>query len=179
LHKVDIPYKDYFNDDKPAIATFYFNINAFELAEIAVMFDGDLGEYMRRSFGTDGNFKDGFKVLKLLFIRGYGRRELGTDGVRWRFIKKPEWIAELLPSPEFEAFYLKLTDDAEFSSAFWNGLVSEELLKRAKLLEEGGAVEKPAEGPGDVKFRDLSIEDQFKLFQTKLAEKKPANEITA
>lgn len=183
---MDQPYNDYFNNDKPAVETFYFNINAFELAEIAVEFEGDLGEYMRTAFGDKENYKDGFKVLKLLFIKGYGRRQKGTDGEgneRMRFVKRPEWVGELLPSPEFEAFYLRLTEDTEFATAFWNGLVSEELLKRAKLIEERGDV-LPAAPKDGKKFRDLPIEEQFKLFQarqagTDLAQKTPANEVTA
>lgn len=181
MHRVTVPYKDWFDDDKPKLETMFFNINAFELAEIAAEFDDDLGEYMRRAFGKDGTYKDGFRVLRLLFIKGYGRRQKGTDGdgnERIRFVKNPAWIMELLPSPEFEAFYLKLTDDATFAAAFWNGLVSAELLARANKIQ---AVEdvKPVEGKGDTKFRDLPVHEQAELMRLRaqLATKQPAEQV--
>lgn len=176
MHKVDISYRDYFNDDKPAVETMYFNINAWELAEIAAEFDDDLAEYMRKAFGEGGNYKDGFKVLKLLFIKGYGRRKEASDGSgRIRFVKDPAWIAELLPSPEFEAFYLKLTDDEKFATDFWNGLVSAELLERANKIRNSDEVKPTATGT-DEKYRDLPLEEQLALIQAKIAAKKPANE---
>lgn len=178
MHRVSVPYQDWFDDDKPKVETMFFNINAFELAEIAAEFDDDLGEYMRRAFGKDGSYKDGFRVLRLLFIKGYGRRQKGTDGEnneRIRFVKDPAWLKELLPSPEFEAFYLKLTDDTQFAIDFWNGLVSKELLERAKKFQETGDVKKIETGTGQA-LADLPLEDQIKVLQSQLAEKKPANE---
>lgn len=179
MHRVTVPYKDWFDDDKPKLETMFFNINAFELAEIAAEFDDDLGEYMRRAFGKDGTYKDGFRVLRLLFIKGYGRRQKGTDGdgnERIRFVKNPAWIMELLPSPEFEAFYLKLTDHTEFAVSFWNGLVSPDLLERAKKFQEAGDVKKVDTGT-DTSLAELPIEDQIKVLQARLAEKTPANEV--
>lgn len=167
MHKIEIEYTDYFNNNEKRTDELYFNINAFELAEIAVDFDEGLGEYMRTALSSGRN-KDAFKVLKLLFIRGYGRRK-EIDG-RWRFIKNPDWIVELLPSPEFEAFYLKLADNTQFATDFWNGLVSEELLKRAKLLQENGEVLPPLSPNTDgKKFRDLSLEEQVALMRQKAA----------
>lgn len=181
MHKVTVNYEDWFDDDKKKMETFFFNINAFELAEIAAEFDDDLGEYMRKAFGDDGNYKDGFKVLKMLFIKGYGRRLESIDGSgRMRFVKDPRWIMELLPSPEFEAFYLKLTDDTEFAISFWNGLVSKELLGRAKKLQSADDF-KPVKTGTDEKLSELSLEDQVKLLKARneLLEKTPANEVTA
>lgn len=179
MHKVTVPYEDWFDDDKKKLETFFFNINAFELAEIAAEFDDDLGEYMRQAFGKDGNYKDGFKVLKLLFIKGYGRRQESVDGSgRMRFVKDPRWIMELLPSPEFEAFYLKLTDDTEFAIEFWNKLVSKELLERAKKIQAAEDVKKVDTG-GDESLSDMSLEEQVRLLKARndLLEKKPAAEI--
>lgn len=167
MYKVDIPYRDYFNDDKEAVETLYFNLTAFELAEIAVEFEseGGIQKYMTESLQSD-NYANAFKVLKMLFVRGYGRR-LETEG-RSRFIKKPEWVAELLPSPEFEAFYLQLTSDTKFAEAFWHGLVNEELLKKAQQVQEVEVLEKQ-QVSGGKNFRDLPLEEQVKLLQAKVA----------
>jgi hypothetical protein len=181
MHKVTVPYTDWFDDDKSKTETFYFNINAFELAEIAAEFDDDLGEYMRRSFGKDGNYKDGFKVLKLLFIKAYGRRQESVDGSgRMRFVKDPRWIMELLPSPEFEAFYLKLTDDTEFAVSFWNGIVSKELLERSKKIAAADDIKKVDTGTTD-NLSELSLEEQLRVLKARndLLEKTPANEVAA
>lgn len=169
MYKVDIPYKDLFTG-KDAVETMYFHINAFELAEIMLEFtdeeDGLSGYVRRHSAGIDTMNKELFSVLKMLFVRGYGRRE-ERDG-RSRFIKRPAWLEELLPSPEFEAFYMKLGSNAKFSTAFWNGLVSAELLKQAEAINENKDV-----APSKTKFRDLPMEEQVRL----LREKIPAAEL--
>lgn len=173
MYKVSILYKDYFNDNKEAYEDLYFNLNAFELAEIAVEFeaDGGIKKYMTESLKSQ-DYKNAFKVLKMLFVSGYGRRQVTSDRVR--FIKKPEWVLEILPSPEFEAFYLRLTSDNDFAEAFWHGLVSEDLLERAKQVQEIEEIkEKPA--MDGKKFRDLSLEEQVAALQAKIA----ANEVKA
>lgn len=173
MHKVDIEYIDYVNDDKKTVETFYFNITVFELVELMAEFDGDLGEYMRRAFSDPSNYKDGFKILRLLAMKGYGRRQPASDGTdRMRFVKKPEWIQELRPSPEFEALYLKLEDDTEFATKFWNGLVSKELMERANKLRESGEVLPPAapaisDSPKNP--RDMSHEELVAALQAKTA----------
>lgn len=168
MHAVDIQYTDYFTN-KTATERMYFHVNAFELAEIMVEFEneeGGLPGYVRRhSEGKEMMTKELFSVLKMLFVRGYGRRE-ERDG-RSRFIKRASWLEELTPSPEFEAFYLKLGSNEKFATAFWNGLVSPELLKQAEAIN---ANEPPAP-ENKPKFRDLSLEEQLRLMRERL----PAN----
>lgn len=170
MHAVEIDYKDLFTG-KDAKEKMYFHINAFELAEMLFEYedeDGGLPGYVRRhSAGIEKMNKELFGVLKQLFIRGYGRR-LESDG-RSRFVKRAAWIEELLPSPEFEAFYIQLGSNEKFAMSFWNGLVSAELMKRAEEINQNeppSKTEKP-------KFRDLPLEDQVRL----LREKVPAAEL--
>ena len=174
MYQVDIKYKDYFNGNKEAIERLYFNLTAFELAEIAVEFEdrGGIEKYMTDALQSD-DYKNAFQGLKMLFVNGYGRRE--TRGDRIRFIKKPEWLAEILPSPEFEAFYLKLTSDTGFATAFWNNLASHELLEKARQVRETEDIQAKSE-VGGKKFRELSLQEQVEELQKKLAAKKPANE---
>lgn len=174
MYQVDIKYRDLFTNEE-ATERLYFNLTAFELAEIAVEFEdkGGIEEHMKKSL-QGGDYKDAFQVLKLLFINGYGRRE-EREG-RSRFVKRPEWLHEILPSPEFESFYLRLTSDTEFATKFWNGLVSEELLKKAKEYQENGDVQARPDVAGQ-KYRELPLEEQVKLLQAKIAEKTAANEV--
>jgi hypothetical protein len=167
VHKVDITYKDYFDGNQTRTETMYFNVNAFELAEMAAEFDGPSGlvEYMRKAFATDENYKDGFQVLKMLFVKGYGRRQ-EIEG-RSRFIKNPAWLSEILPSPEFEAVFLKLSSDTKFATDFWNGIVSEELLARAEQIREAQGEEKPA--PSKKLFRDMTLEEQVAAMKERAA----------
>jgi hypothetical protein len=167
VYTADITYTDYFDKDQPRTERMLFNINAFELSEIMLDFEDaeeGLGGYMERALKEKRN-ADAFAVLKLLFVRGYGRR-IEIDG-RSRFIKKPEWILELLPSPEFEAFYLRLSSDTKFGMDFWNGLISKELLDRAEQIQ---ALEPAPEGDKPAKkFRDMSLEEQVAHLQKKVA----------
>jgi hypothetical protein len=169
VYNVQISYKDYF-DGKDAVESMYFHINAFELAEIMLEFEdeeGGLPGYVRKySEGIDKMSKELFSVLKMLFVRGYGRRE-ERDG-RSRFIKRASWLEELIPSPEFEAFYVKLGSNEKFATAFWNGLVSPELLKQAEAINANEDVSAPK-----TKFRDLPLEEQVQLLRKKI----PANEL--
>lgn len=176
MHKVTIPYIDYFNDDEPRTEVMYFNINAFELSEVAASFgEEDIEKYMQKSFSDGGNYQDGFKVLKLLFVAGYGRRKMDNETNRYRFHKNPDWVAQLLPSPEFEAFYLKLTDDAKFAAEFWNGMVSKELLERAKKLQQAEPVKALTDDT------NLPIDEQIRRLQrlrdSELSGKVAANEV--
>lgn len=169
---MDIEYKDFFDGNKTKTETMYFNISAFELAELAVEFNGPSGfaDYMRKAFETEENYKEGFAALKMLFVQSYGRREkrVDSEGVeRVRFIKKPEWVAELLPSPEFEAVFLKLSSDAKFATAFWTGLVSEEMLARATAITEADGA--PTPEPGKKKFRDMTLQEQVAAMREKAA----------
>jgi hypothetical protein len=165
MYKVDVPYTDYFDNDTQRVETMYFNINAFELAEIAVEYPEGLGEYVRRVTSSRDN-QAAFAVMKTLFVRGYGRRQ-EVDG-RWRFVKNPNWLTEILPSPEFEAFYLMLSD-TPFAVKFWNGLISEELLKRAQLIQENGEILPPESKPDTKKFRDMTLEEQVAALREKAA----------
>jgi hypothetical protein len=175
VHKADIEYVDYINGDKKAVETFYFNITVFELVELMADFPGDLSDVMRRAFSDPSNYKDGFRVLRALAVKGYGRRKPAEDGTdRMRFIKKPEWIQELLPSPEFEALYLKLEDDTEFATKFWNGLVSKELMDRANKIreaEDGQPAATPAISDKPKKFRDMTAEEKLAALQAKVSAK--------
>jgi hypothetical protein len=176
VHKVMVPYTDYINDGEQRIEEMYFNINAFELAEIAASFgEEDIEKYMHKAFSDGGNYQNGFKVLKLLFVAGYGRRKMDDESGRYRFYKNPDWVAQLLPSPEFEAFYLKLTDDAKFAAEFWNGMVSKELLERAKKLQKAEPVKALTDDT------NLPIDEQIRRLQrlrdSELADKVAANEV--
>jgi hypothetical protein len=173
VYKVDIPYKDYFDGDKEKIETLYFNLTAFELAEIAVEFEseGGIKDYMTKSLESE-NYKNAFKVLKMLFVGGYGRRQ--EIGDRVRFIKKPEWLLEILPSPEFGAFYMKVTTDNDFAEAFWNGLAPPELMEQAAKIQEIEELKAKPTQDGK-KFRDLTLQEQMAEIQAKIA----ANETKA
>lgn len=172
MYTVDIKYKDYF-DDKEKTERLYFNLTAFELAEIAVEFEsvGGIKKYMVESLANE-NYKDAFKVLKMLFINGYGRRQ--EIGDRVRFIKKPEWILEILPSAEFGAFYMKVTTDTAFAEAFWNGLAPAELMEQAAKVQEIEDLKAKPDQDGK-KFRDLSLQEQMEEIRKKIA----ANETKA
>ena len=168
MHKVTVAYKDFFADDPEKVEheDLYFNVNAFELAEmLAELNVPDFDEYMRAAIEKQ-DLPVVFKVLKMLFIAGYGRREKVGD--RWRFIKKPEWLLEILPSPEFEVFYLNLSTDANFAAEFWNGLVSKELLSRAKQLQELGEVETLPTGAQGKKFSELTLKEQAALMASRV-----------
>lgn len=174
MYKIDVEYKDLFTNEKRK-ETMFFNLTAFEFAQMAADFGGPdkLGKALEKAYSDTRTYNDGFAILKLLFTSAYGRRQHDGDTGRDRFIKNPKWVQqELTPSPEFEAVFLKLSSDAKFSTAFWKGIISEELIAAAeKIYEADGTTDGLPDQEKKVRFDDLPAEEKVKLLQAKLAEK--------
>lgn len=174
MHIITVDYIDYVNNDEKRREQMAFNLNAWELSELTVQFPEGIGEYMETALKEE-RAKDALAVLKLLFIHAYGRRQpRADDPKRYEFLKNPAWLMSLLPSPEFEAFYLMLSNDTKFATEFWNGIVTPELLKRALEIAEKEGKKAP-----EKTTLDLPLDEQIKRLMQQKAElegKKPANE---
>lgn len=178
MYTIDVNYKDALNDNQNVSEKMYFNLTVFEFADLAANFNGPqaLSEYMTKAFSSEDNYKDGFRALRMLFIAAYGRRQLDEATGRYKFLKKKEWLDELLPSQAFEEVFIKLSTDAKFASAFWLGLVSEQMLAQAQKVYDANPaagdvkVEAPsAQVEKPVKFRDMTKDQQLEALQKKLA----------
>lgn len=171
MHTLDVDYTDLFTNEKRQ-KRMYFHITAFEFAELAADFGSpaEFAEFFQKAFSDKATYSEGFKGIKMLFVTGYGRRKKNDSSEQGDiFVKNPQWLQELIPSPEFEAVFLKMTTDAKFAASFWNGLVSEELIAAAQKIQDANAVAPTPEGKK--KFRDMTLEEQVAALQARAASK--------
>ena len=135
--KKTITYLD-FNDNE-LTEDFYFNISKAEAIEMETSVSGGLSELITKIIASN----DGpsiMKHFKELILKSYG--EKSDDGKR--FIKSPELSKAFEQTGAYDVLFMELITDADAGSAFFNGIMPNDLAEEVQKIVEKNGVELPA-----------------------------------
>lgn len=133
LKKV-ITFKDY--NGVECTETHYFDLSQAEIMEMQMEANGSLAERYQNL--VDSKDAAGLmKEFKFLICKSHGVRS--EDGKH--FYKTEQGLQDFLSSPAYSALFMELTTNAEAASAFANGILPIEEMKKSAEVK---AVEKKA-----------------------------------
>ena len=126
--KKTITYSD-FNGNKRT-EDFYFNLSEAELAQLQLSENGGYTEWVQ-DIANAGDNKTLAQIFKDIIMLAYG--EKSTDG-KYFFKQDPDGrsLANRFAQTEaFSVLYMELITNTDAASAFMNGIIPEELKKKA------------------------------------------------
>lgn len=131
--KKTIKYTDYNGIERNE--DFFFNLTEAELAELELSENGGYTEWVK-SIVNAGDSKTLAKIFKDIILKSYGEKT--PDGKM--FLKKDkdgyEVCNNFVQTEAYSKLYMELISDADKASEFMNGIVSPDLLKKAKEMQE-------------------------------------------
>lgn len=131
--KKTIKYTDYNGVERTE--DFYFNLSKAELMETELSVNGGFIE-MIKSLYTMQDYASISQIFKKLLLMSYGRKS--ADGRR--FIKEENGVRlsdEFKETEAYSTLYIELTTDTAAAVAFVNGVIPEDVAKKA--AEEASA----------------------------------------
>lgn len=131
--KKTIKYTDYNGVERNE--DFFFNLTEAELAELELSENGGYTEWVK-SIVNAGDSKTLAKIFKDIILKSYGEKT--PDGKM--FLKKDKDGYELcnnfVQTEAYSKLYMELISSADKASEFMNGIISPDLLKKAKEMQE-------------------------------------------
>lgn len=139
--KKTIKYTDYNGVERTE--DFYFNLSKAELMETELSVNGGFIE-MIKSLYTMNDYAAISQIFKKLLLMSYGRKS--ADGRR--FIKEENGVRlsdEFKETEAYSTLYIELTTDTAAAVAFVNGVIPEDVAKKAsaEAASRGISLENP------------------------------------
>lgn len=123
--KKTITYTDYNGETKTG--DFYFNLNQAELMKMQMGTRGGLSEAITKAV-ADQDTPTIINIFDELILKAYGERR--PDG---RFEKNAEISARFMQTEAYSVLFMELATDADAAAAFINGIVPQDMAKKASL----------------------------------------------
>lgn len=110
---------------------FYFNLTEAELAELELSENGGYTEWVKHIVNA-GDSKTLAKIFKDIILKSYGERT--PDGKMFVKVDKDGYnlCNNFVQTAAYSVLYMELVSDAKKASEFMNGIVPQELLKKAQ-----------------------------------------------
>lgn len=160
--KKTITFKDL--DGNEVTDDFYFNLSVAELAEMALLHEGDIAKHMQAVIDS----KDGRAILdafKKIIAQAYGKRS--EDGRS--FLKSPEISQEFMGTEAYSQFFLDIVTSATAAVDFINGVMPADLAAKAAAVQAQQPVLEPAVPailkPSDFTEKELLEMDKDNIYK--------------
>lgn len=136
MFKKEITYTNF--DDVEVKETFYFNLMASELQEMQLTTQGGMTSILQRIVDTK-DVVETTKMFKDIILKAYG--EKSDDGKH--FVKSKEISERFSQTMAYDALFMEIFSDADKAAAFVNGLLPQDLVKKAAALREKDRIQNP------------------------------------
>lgn len=136
MFKKEITYTNF--DDVEVKEIFYFNLMASELQEMQLTTQGGMTAILQRIIDTK-DVVETTKMFKDIILKAYG--EKSDDGKH--FVKSKEISEKFSQTMAYDALFMEIFSDADKAAAFVNGLLPQDLVKKAAALQEKNRTQNP------------------------------------